>query len=66
MKKRKHHSIRFWGAICLININSRDFYVYKGILLYEYIEVSIFSYKMLFPPVIHNFRYKARVEHGNE
>ena len=21
---------------------------------------------MLFPPVIHNFRYKARVEHGNE
>ena len=21
---------------------------------------------MLFPPVIHNFRYKASVEHGNE
>ena len=29
-------------------------------------KISIFSYTMLFPPVIHNFRYKTRVEHGNE
>ena len=50
MKYRKHHSFGFWGNICLTNINSRDFYIYKGISLWEYIEVSIFSYTMLFPP----------------
>ena len=58
MKSRKHHSFWFWGYIYSININSRDFKVYRGILLYEYIEVSIFSFTMLFPPVLHNFLLK--------
>ena len=50
-----HEVKRVLGYICQTNINSRDFYVYKGILLYEYIEISILSYAMLFPPVLHNF-----------
>ena len=40
------------------DLNNRDFYVYQGISLYEYsIEISIFSYTVLFPPppVLHNF-----------
>ena len=57
-KVKKTSKVRFWGYICLTNINSRYFYVYYGILLYEYIEISFFSYTMLFPPVIHNFLLK--------
>ena len=29
-------------------------------------KISFISYTMLFPPVIHNFRYKAREELSNE
>ena len=49
---------KFWGYICLTNINSRVYYVYLGILLYQYIEISFLSYTVLFPPVIHNFLLK--------
>ena len=43
-------TLAFWvlGHIWITNINYRDFYVYHGISLYEYIE--IFSYTIMSPP----------------
>ena len=66
MKYRKHQSFRIRGCICITNINNRDFYVHQGIYLKEYIGISIFSYTMLFPPVLHNFLQKISVDCGNK
>ena len=42
MKYRKHFRFGYRDHICITNINNRDFYVYQGISLYEYIEISFF------------------------
>ena len=54
--------------MCVTNLILRNFYVFRCISLKDYIELLTFSYTKLSPPppVIHNFRYKASVEHGNE
>ena len=41
-------------------------YFRTALCTYADLGISILSYTMLFPPVIHNFRYKAREQHGNE
>ena len=54
MKEKKRKSFGFWGYICLRNVINRHFYrfpVYQGIFLWEYIEISTFSYTKLFPRV---------------
>ena len=68
MKWRNHQSFRYRDRICITNINIRDFYVHHDISLNEYIGISTFFLIRCCPPppVIHNFRYKACVEHGNE
>ena len=55
IKQRNHQSFMYRGRICITIINNRDFYVHQGISLKEYIGISILSYTILFPPVIHNF-----------